>query len=55
MKCKACDALLSEEDIKRKDKITREYLDLCQECYLHSQEAIMDYESFVTGLVEEEQ
>ena len=40
MHCKACDALLNEQEVVLKDKATGEYLDLCGECYLASQEAV---------------
>ena len=50
MHCRACDALLSDREITLKCKTTGEYLDLCSECYLHSQEAL--YEAFSENSVE---
>lgn len=49
MHCKACDTLLSDTDLKRKDKLTGDFLDLCPLCAHASHEAIY-YESFVTGV-----
>jgi len=45
MKCKACDTLLSEPDLVRKDKFTGEYMDLCGVCYLESQAALYEAQS----------
>ena len=34
MRCKACNVLLTNEsDLKRKEKATREFIDLCSICY----------------------
>lgn len=33
MRCKACDAELSDTDVKRKGLFTGEYMDLCAKCY----------------------
>jgi hypothetical protein len=53
MRCKACNALMSEDDIRRKDKETGEYLDLCAECYLESQRALHDaYEDYIEILLD---
>lgn len=39
MRCKACDSLLSDVDLGRKDRDTGDFLDLCGTCYRHSEEA----------------
>ena len=44
MRCIACDTLLMEEDLKRRDPHTKEPLDLCLKCYQHSQSAIHGFE-----------
>ncbi len=31
-RCRACDAILSEKEMKRKHAITGEYMDLCTRC-----------------------
>jgi len=41
MKCKACDTLLDDRALKRKDKHTGDYLDLCNTCNDASQRAIV--------------
>jgi hypothetical protein len=41
-RCKACDVILSEYELKKKDANTGEYLDLCGECARHSNDALMD-------------
>ncbi len=33
MRCKACDSLLNSTDLKRFSETTKEYLDLCSECF----------------------
>lgn len=33
MRCKACDVLLAEHELKRKGTFTGEYMDLCDHCY----------------------
>ena len=34
MRCKACNVLLTNDsDLKRKEKATREFIDLCSICY----------------------
>lgn len=44
MRCKACDQILEDRELKRKDKQTGEYLDLCDECYVASEEAMEDFD-----------
>ena len=33
MRCKACDVLLQEHELKRKGLITGDYIDLCDSCF----------------------
>ena len=40
MRCKSCDTLLNEREVKKKEKSTGEFLDLCAYCYEASQEAL---------------
>lgn len=44
-RCKACNTILNDYDLKRKDKLTGEFLDLCGLCYSESQEALYDAQS----------
>ena len=39
-RCKACDVILTEIELKRKDRITGLHLDLCNTCLKHSDLAI---------------
>lgn len=39
MRCKSCDILLNDYDLRRKDKRTNAYVDLCGECFSVSEEA----------------
>lgn len=42
MRCRACDVLLTEYDLKQKDKTTGEHLDLCTVCRHESNQALYD-------------
>jgi len=44
MRCKACNALLEDHELKRKDRVSNEFLDLCDECLHESNEAIFQQE-----------
>ena len=39
-RCKACDVILTEAELRKKDRVTDEFLDLCSECRTASEEAI---------------
>ena len=39
-RCKACDVILTEAELRKKDRVTDEFLDLCSECHTASEEAI---------------
>ena len=39
-RCKACDVILTEAELRKKDRVTDEYLDLCSFCHSASDEAI---------------
>ena len=39
-RCKACDVILTEAELRKKDRVTDEFLDLCSECHAASEEAI---------------
>jgi hypothetical protein len=51
-RCKACDVILSEYELKKIDANTGKHLDLCGECGRHSNDALMD--SYSAGFREEE-
>jgi hypothetical protein len=42
MHCKACDTLLSDNDLLHKDKETGEHLDLCSDCRIVSNNTLYD-------------
>ena len=39
-RCKACDVILNEYELRRRDRITDEHIDLCSVCHSASDEAI---------------
>ena len=39
-RCKACDVILTEAELRKRDRVTNEFLDLCVECHSVSDEAI---------------
>ncbi len=39
-RCKACDVILTEAELRKRDRVTDEYLDLCSVCHSASDEAI---------------
>ena len=39
-RCKACDVILTEAELRKRDRVTNEFLDLCSECNSVSDEAI---------------
>ena len=41
-RCKACDTVMTEAELKRIDYSTGEHLDLCYECMVESERAIQD-------------
>ncbi len=41
-RCKACDVILTEPELKRVDRATGLHLDLCNTCLKHSDQAIED-------------
>ena len=56
VRCKACNAVLTETEMKRKDRETGEYLDLCGTCLSASNDAIADfYDLPTTGYFETEE
>ena len=42
-RCKACDVILTEHELKKKDRITGLFLDLCGTCIDISDEAVQDF------------
>ena len=43
MRCKACNVLLEETELARKDKLTGQFIDLCNICYKVSNETLIEY------------
>ena len=41
-RCKACDVILNEYELKRIDHQTGQHLDLCNECASHSNDAVLE-------------
>ena len=41
-RCKACDVILSDYELKKVDRETGHHLDLCNVCLSHSDDAIHD-------------
>jgi len=39
-RCKACDVILTEAELRKRDRVTNEFLDLCAEFHSASDEAI---------------
>ena len=39
-RCKACDVILKETELRKRDRVTDEHLDLCSTCHSVSDEAI---------------
>jgi len=39
-RCKACDVILTEAELRKRDRVTDEHLDLCAVCQSASDEAI---------------
>ena len=58
-RCKACDVILGEYELKRIDKLTGFHVDLCNVCYSHSNDAMVDdrsaeFNHLYSGLSEKE-
>ena len=54
MRCKACNTLLMDYESRRKDPRTKEYLDMCNECFQHRQAAIYGADAdLVQGVLED--
>jgi regulatory protein YycI of two-component signal transduction system YycFG len=39
-RCKACDVIMTEAELRKRDRVTDEHLDLCSVCHSASDEAI---------------
>jgi hypothetical protein len=44
-RCKACDTILNDSELKKKDPLTGHHLDLCSVCLSYSNDAILDMDS----------
>lgn len=54
MRCRACDTILADHELRRKDKETGEFLDLCDKCTYESDLAVDDFGWETTAYVETE-
>lgn len=52
MRCKACDTLLNDFECKRKDRLSGEYVDMCNTCYAYAEEYSSDFETTVDVVVD---
>lgn len=50
-RCKACDTIMTEHEMKKKDPETGEYLDLCSVCHNESLHAALE---FIDGVLDGE-
>jgi len=49
-RCYACNHILEEAELTRKDPRTGDYLDLCGECYRQSEDAVMGFDPEYSGV-----
>lgn len=42
MRCKACNTVLNDIELKRRDRETGEFVDLCHECFTASEQALFE-------------
>jgi hypothetical protein len=49
-RCRACNNVMTETEMKRKDANTRDYSDLCSSCLVASVEALMEMDGMVTDI-----
>lgn len=54
MRCKACNVELTDEEARRRDPFTGDFLDLCGECYTVSSEAFYDDDRLLADVYEVE-
>ena len=46
-RCKACDVILNESELKRRDPETNEFTDLCYECLDESNRAMLELDGII--------
>ena len=49
-RCRACNNVMTETEMKRKDVNTKDYSDLCSSCLVASVEALMEMDGMVTDI-----
>jgi len=49
-RCRACNNVMTETEMKRKVANTRDYSDLCSSCLVASVEALMEMDGMVTDI-----
>ena len=54
-RCKACDVILNEYELKRIDHQTGQHLDLCNECASYSNDAVLEEVNKVFDNLNEEE
>jgi hypothetical protein len=42
MRCKACNVELTDRESVKRDRLSGEFLDLCSDCFIESQQALLD-------------
>jgi len=49
-RCRGCNNVMSDSEMRRKDSLTDDFTDLCTECYTESQETRDLFNEWVGGL-----
>ena len=49
-RCRACNNVMTETEMKRKDANTKDFSDLCSSCLVASVEALMEMDGMVTDI-----
>jgi len=49
-RCRACNNVMTETEMKRKDSSSGDYTDLCSSCLVVSVEALLDMDGLVTDI-----
>ena len=49
-RCRACNNVMTDTEMKRKDANTKDYSDVCSACLVASVEALMDMDGTITDI-----
>jgi hypothetical protein len=49
-RCRGCNNVMSDSEMRRRDSLTDDFTDLCTECYTESQETRNLFNEWVGGL-----